>query len=90
MNGKYADCAKRAADPSGKAVRYVHNEVIEEPPPGYPFDGVIETWFANADDAAGSFADAALAPLAQQLPAFCDLSARSRYSTSVIMRFPRV
>lgn len=89
LNGKYADSAKRAADASGKVVRYVHNQVIEKPPPGYPFDGVTETWFAGADDAAGSFADEVLAPLAQQLPAFCDLKHSVTLLTSVIMRFPR-
>jgi hypothetical protein len=88
-NGKYADRAKRAADASGKVVRYVHNQVIEEPPTGYPFDGVTETWFASTDDAAGSFADGALAPLAQELPAFCDLNRSVTLLTSVILRWPR-
>lgn len=89
LNGEYADGAKRAADASRKVVRYVHNQVIEEPPPGYPFDAVTETWFANTDDAADSFADGALAPLSQQLPAFCDLVRSITLLTSVIMRFPR-
>jgi hypothetical protein len=89
LNGKYADSATRAADASGKVVRYVHNQVIEEPPPGYPFDAVTESWFASTDDAAGSFADGALAPLAQQLPEFCDLKRSVTLLTSVVMRFPR-
>ena len=89
LNGRYAESAKSAADASGKVVRYVQNQVIEEPPPGYPFDGVTEIWFANTDDAAGSFADGALAPLAQQLPVFCDLKRSVTLLTSVVMRFPR-
>ena len=70
-------------------MRYVHNQVTEEPPPGYPFDAVTETWFTNTDDAAGSFADGALAPLSRQLPAFCDIERSVTLLTSVIMRFPR-
>lgn len=89
LNGSYADRAQRAVDASGKVVRYVHNQVIEEPPAGYPFDAVTEAWFANTDDASGSFADGVLAPLAQQLPAFCDPNRSVTLLTSVIMRFPR-
>ena len=89
LNGNYAQSAKRAAEASGKVVRYVHNQVIEEPPPGYPFDGVTETWFATAEDAAGSFNDGILAPVARQLTAFCDLERSVTLLTSVIMRFPR-
>ena len=89
LNGEYADAAKRAIDASRKVVRYVHNQVTEPPPPGYPFDAVTETWFTNTDDAAGSFADGALAPLSRQLPAFCDIERSVTLLTSVIMRFPR-
>ncbi len=47
--------------------------LIEDPPPGYPFDGITETpWFANTEDAVRSLADGTLVPVAQDLPAFCD------------------
>jgi hypothetical protein len=88
-NGKYAHSAKRAADASGKVVRYVQNQVLEDPPTGYPFDAVTETWFARTEDATASFVDGALAPLAQELSAFCDLNRSVTLLTSVIMRWPR-
>jgi hypothetical protein len=89
-NQDYARSATRAADASGKVTRYVHDRPIEKPPPGYPFDGVTETWFASTDDAVRSFADAALAPLSRDLPAFCDLERCVALLTSVTHRWPRV
>ena len=89
LNGSYADSAKRAADASGKVVRYVHNQVLEDPPTGYRFDGVTETWFAQTEDATASFVDSALAPVAKELGAFCDLDRSVTMLTSVILRWPR-
>jgi hypothetical protein len=86
---RHAEIAKRAADASGIVTRYVHDSLIEEPPPGYPFDGITETWFANTDDAVRSFLDGALVPIAQDLPAFCDLERSVTLLTSVIHRWPR-
>jgi EthD domain len=88
-NGSYADNARRAADASGTVVRYVQNRVLEEPPTGYPFDAVTETWFASTEHAARSFVDGALAPLARELSAFCDLERSVTLLTSVIFRLPR-
>jgi hypothetical protein len=85
----YADSARRAVDASAGVTRYVHNRLVEKPPPGYPFDGVTETWFASTDAATRSFVDDALAPLARDLAAFCDLERSVTLLTSVIHRWPR-
>jgi hypothetical protein len=87
--GRHADIAQRAADASEIVTRYVHDGLIEEPPPGYPFDGITETWFADTEDAARSFADDTLVPVAQDLPAFCDRERSVTLLTSVIHRWPR-
>jgi hypothetical protein len=88
-NGRHAEIAQCAADASGIVTRYVHDRVIEEPPPGYPFDAITETWFANTDDAVRSFADETLAPVARDLAAFCDRGRSVTLLTSVIHRWPR-
>lgn len=85
----HAAIATRAADAAGTVTRYVHDELRAPPPPGYPFDGVTETWFASPEDAARSFVDAALAPVAQDLAAFCDLERSVTVLTHVIHRWPR-
>lgn len=33
------------------ALRIVHNEVVQTPPPGYEFDGIAEWWFASPEAA---------------------------------------
>ena len=88
-SGRHAEIARRAADASGIVTRYVHDSLIEEPPPGYPFDGITETWFANTEDAVRSFADDALVPVAQDLTAFCDRERSVTLLTYVIHRWPR-
>lgn len=88
-NGSYADSAKRAADASGTVVRYVQNQVLENPPAGHRFDAVTETWFARPEDAARSFVDGTLAPLGRELSAFCDVGRSVTLLTSVILRWPR-
>ncbi len=89
-SGRHAEMARRAADASGIVMRYVHDDLIEEPPPGYPFDGITETWFANIEDAVRSFADDTLVSVAQDLTAFCDRERSVTLLTSVIHRWPRV
>lgn len=42
------------------ALRIVHNEVVEAPPPGYEFDGIAEWWFASPEAARSAFAGADL------------------------------
>jgi hypothetical protein len=87
--GRHAEIARRADDASGIVTRYVHDGLIKEPPPEYPFDGITETWFANIEDAVRSFADDTLAPVAQDLTAFCDRERSVTLLTYVIHRWPR-
>ncbi|TAL00434.1 MAG: hypothetical protein EPO08_13695 [Rhodospirillaceae bacterium] len=85
---QHADIGKRAVE-AGAVTRYVHNSLLDEPPPGYPFDGITETWFANADDAVRSLLDGALAPLARDVPTFCDMERTVTMLTYVTHRWPR-
>lgn len=34
----------------GSARRVVHNQVVEAPPPGYPYDVIVEWWFDSVQD----------------------------------------
>ena len=88
-SGQHAEIATRTADAAPSVTRYVHDDLTGHAPPGYPFDGITETWFANTDDAVRSFVDDALAPLARDLPAFCDMGRTVTMLTSVIHRWPR-
>jgi hypothetical protein len=88
-NGRFADRAKRAVDASGAVVRYVHNGLTREPPPGYPFDGIVEVWFAHVDDAVRSFVDGWVASVSQDLRAICDVERSVTLLTKVIHRWPR-
>ena len=88
-NGPYAEGAQRAADASGSVTRYVHDRLVQPPPPDYPFDGITETWFADPEAAARSFVDPALAPLSEGLAAFCDPSRCVTLLTRVTHRWPR-
>jgi hypothetical protein len=85
----HAEIATRAANAAGTVTRYVHDDLVEPPPPGYPFDGITETWFASPDDAVRSFVGGALAPVAEDLAAFCDLDRSVTLLTHVVHRWPR-
>jgi uncharacterized protein (TIGR02118 family) len=87
--GRHAELAIRTSDGSGCVVRYVHDEFIAPPPPGYPFDGVAETWFSSAEAAARSFVDPAFARVAQDLEQFCDAQRSVTLLTQVVHRWPR-
>jgi len=70
------------------AVRYVQNALIEPPPPGYPFDGVEETWFATAEDAVRFLA--AQPPRERaRLGALSDAGRSVTIATDVIHGWPR-
>jgi hypothetical protein len=86
---RHAETAMSAARAAPRITRYVQNELAEDPPPGCPFDGVSETWFAAAQDAVQSFADPTLAPVSADLSAFCDLERSVTLLTQVIHRWPR-
>ena len=85
----HAHIATRAAGLAGTVLRYVHNSTIEPPPPGYPFDGVAETWFANGEEAARSFADGPFAEIEQDLADFCDMDRSVTMLTDVVYRWPK-
>lgn len=87
--GRHAELAVAACDAAGTVTRYVHDELIAPPPPGYPFDGVVETWFSGVEAATRSFAEAAFAPVARDLAAFCDLERSVVLLTHVVHRWPR-
>lgn len=56
------------------AVRVVHNEVVQAPPPGYDYDGIAEWWFATEDAARAAFSGGELRlQLAPALGAIADL-----------------
>lgn len=85
----HAEVAARAAAAAGTVTRYVHDLVTEDPPPGYPFDGVAETWFATPEDAVRALIDEAFAPVAADLAQFCDLDRSVTLVTGVVHRWPR-
>lgn len=87
-NGPHAEIAKRAAD-AGGATRYVHDQLERPPPPEYPFDGIAETWFADAEAAAGSLTSAAFAPVRADLADFCDVERGVTMLTYVSHRWPK-
>jgi hypothetical protein len=82
-NGEHAGLAIAAAEASGGFTRYVHDEMLEPPPPGYPFDGISETWFATPDDAV-RFLTRADPAEARDLAAFCDLGRSVTMLTKVV------
>jgi hypothetical protein len=80
-NAAQSEAAQSAVD-RGKVVRYVHNAVVRDGPPGYAFDGISETWFATVEDAVRALADPELAPLVRA-------PAEVTMLTEVIFRVPR-
>ena len=89
-NRDHANIATQVAGLSRIVLRLVHNSPIAPPPPGYPIDGIGETWFASAEDAARSLADEAFAKVNQDLEEFCDVERSITMLTEVIYRWPRV
>jgi hypothetical protein len=89
-----SQCGSRIAGPAVGAAsemsRYVHNEVIEEPPPGYPFDAITEAWFPDEDIAVRSLAGGTLSHLARDLAVFCDAARSVTILTRVVHRWPRI
>jgi hypothetical protein len=85
----YAELAVRGVKASGTVTRYVHNQLADDPPPGYPFYAITETWFATKEDAARSYTDAAMAPAAACLANFSDPQHSVTLMTEVIHRWPR-
>jgi hypothetical protein len=89
LGGAHADVARQAVLAAGTVTRYVHNRLRKEPPQGFPFDAIVEIWFASAEDAAQSLVDDAFAPLTKDLAAFCDTGQSVTMLTYVTHSWPR-
>jgi hypothetical protein len=85
----HAEAARQAINAAGTVTRYVHNRLRKEPPRGFPFDAIVETWFASAEDAARSLVDGAFAPLTLDLATFCDVKQSVTMLTYVTHAWPR-
>jgi hypothetical protein len=81
--GQHAELERSCGEVFGAVTRCVHNELILEPPPRFPFDGIVETWFASADDAERSLVDRRLDPIRQDRHEFCDPERSVTMLTSV-------
>jgi hypothetical protein len=86
--GRHADLV-RAAVEDGKIGRYVQNAIVREPPAGYAFDGISETWFHDVEESVRSFVDPVLTALCDDLIHFCDVVRSVTMLTEVIYRVPR-
>ncbi|RZL07121.1 MAG: EthD family reductase, partial [Rubrivivax sp.] len=54
--------------------RYAQDRVVQQPPPGYEFDGVSEMWFDSMEDAVALLGDADYqAGVQAARAAFCDM-----------------
>lgn len=90
LGAAHADIARRSAEAVGTVTRYVHNRLRKDPPKGYPFDAIVETWFAAAEEAARSLVDDAFAPPARDLATFCDMKRTVTMLTYVSHSWPRI
>jgi len=68
FGGAHAEVARGALDES--VVRYAHDHPIHDPLPLFPFDAIIDSWFASEDDAVRALLDPAIS---QDLEQFCDI-----------------
>lgn len=89
LGGVHADIARRAVQAAGTVTRYVHDRLRKAPPQGFPFDAIVELWFASAEDAAHSLVDDAFAPLTKDLAVFCDMKQTVTMLTYVTHSWPR-
>lgn len=85
----HAPVAVRFVDTQDAARRYVHNLLREAPPPGFPFDGVTETWFTTSEAATHSLVSESYQPIIQDLPTFCDMERSVTMLCHVTHRWPR-
>jgi hypothetical protein len=67
----------------GGVMRCVHNELVQDPPSRFAFDGIGETWFATAEDAMRSLVDETMAPVRRDRDEFCDSGHSVRMLTRV-------
>jgi len=86
---RHAELAGAAIGGLPAITRYVHNRPVHEPLPLFPFDGIVETWFATADDAVTALAEGRLAAVSEDLAQFCDLERSVAVLTTVCHRWPK-
>jgi hypothetical protein len=67
----------------------VQNLLREVPPPGYPFDGITETWFNTSEDATRAFVNDPFKQATQGLADFCDIDRSVLMLCHVTHRWPR-
>jgi hypothetical protein len=89
LGGVHADIARQTVHAAETLTRYVHNRLRKEPPKGFPFDAIVEMWFASAEGAAQSLVDDAFTPLTTDLAAFCDMKQTVAMLTYVTHSWPR-
>lgn len=85
----HARLANEAIADLGSITRYVHNRPVHEPRPLFPFDGIVETWFASVDEAIAAVTDKTLAAIDDDLGNFCDRDGCVTLLTSVCHRWPK-
>ena len=69
----HADAVLGNASVKALVRRYAQNLVVQQPPPGYEFDGVSEMWFESMEDAVALLDDASYVQGVQGArAAFCD------------------
>ena len=87
--GNDAGIGERAAAAVGTATRFVFNEPVHDPLPLFPFDGIIEAWFADTDEALRSVTGDKLPPVRRDLAEFCDLEKSVVILTTPSHRWPK-
>ena len=66
----YSAVARDAVEALGTVTRLAHNHPIHDPPPLFPFDGIVDCWFASEKDALRTM----LVPgFVEKLDEFCDM-----------------
>jgi hypothetical protein len=66
----YSSVAGAAVEALGTVTRYAHNHPIHDPLPLFPFDGIVDCWFASEEDALRTM----LVPgFVEKLDEFCDM-----------------
>jgi hypothetical protein len=85
--GEHANVARDVVGPLGAVTRYAHDAPLHRPPhPLFPFEAITECWYATVEDAVRSLSQAQLAPVEQDLEAFCDVERSVSILTQVCNR----
>jgi len=85
----HADLVGNTVARLNSVTRCVHNRPVHEPLPLFPFDGVVETWFASSEDAVAAISDGSLKAVDDDLADFCDPARGIAVLTTVCHRWPK-